>query len=34
MTLGNNLDLVPLARWELTDDASNIQFRVGARLWF
>jgi opacity protein-like surface antigen len=34
MSLGGNLDLVPLARWELTDDASNIQFRVGARLWF
>ncbi|MEM7044377.1 MAG: porin family protein [Pseudomonadota bacterium] len=34
MSLGGNLDLVPMARWELTDDASNIQLRVGARLWF
>lgn len=34
LNLGNNLDLVPAARWELTDDASNFQLRVGARLWF
>lgn len=34
LSLGNNLDLVPMARWELTDDASNIQLRVGARLGF
>lgn len=34
MKLGSNLDLVPAARWELTDDASNFQLRVGARFWF
>lgn len=34
LNLGNNLDIVPLARWELTDDASNFQLRVGARFWF
>lgn len=34
MPLGGNLDLVPMARWELTDDASNFQLRLGARLWF
>lgn len=34
LALSNSLDLVPAARWELTDDASNIQLRVGARFWF
>ena len=34
LKLSNNLDLAPLARWELTDDASNFQLRVGARFWF
>ena len=34
LKLSNNLDLVPAARWELTDDASNFQLRVGARFWF
>ncbi len=34
MNLSNGLDLVPAARWELTDDASNFQLRVGARFWF
>lgn len=34
MALGSGLDLVPLARWELTDDASNFQLRVGARVGF
>lgn len=33
MKLGSNLDLVPAARWELTDDASNFQLRIGARFW-
>jgi len=34
LSLGSNIDIVPLARWELTDDASNFQVRAGARLWF
>ena len=34
MRLGDNLDIVPMARWELIDDASNVQLRVGARFWF
>lgn len=33
LTLGTNIDVVPMARWELTDDASNFQLRVGARFW-
>ncbi|MGI9489605.1 MAG: outer membrane beta-barrel protein [Geminicoccaceae bacterium] len=34
LKLNNSLDIVPAARWELTDDASNFQFRVGTRFWF
>ena len=34
LSLTNNLDIVPMTRWELTDDASNFQIRAGARLWF
>ncbi len=34
LDMGGNLGIVPAARWELTDDASNVQLRVGARLWF
>lgn len=34
LNLGSNLDIVPSARWELTDDASNFQLRVGTRFWF
>ena len=34
LKLNNSLDFVPAARWELTDDASNFQFKVGTRFWF
>lgn len=34
LKLNSNLDIVPAARWELTDDASNLQFRVGTRFRF
>jgi len=33
LSVGSNIDVVPAARLELTDDASNIQFRIGARFW-
>ena len=33
LEVGQNIQIVPAARWEITDDASNIQFRVGARFW-
>lgn len=34
LKLDRNFEFVPAARWELTDDASNIQFRVGTRYRF
>ncbi len=34
LALGSGLDLVPMARWELTDDLSNFQLRLGARFGF